>query len=82
MKYVIYELVQPSHLKEIEYEGYYPKTVMRSVLQVLDVSRVNEEHSTFEDAVKEIENNTEHLKHKSLTILPVIDISYDGSLIK
>jgi hypothetical protein len=80
MKYIIYEMVQPSHLKEIEPDGYYQKTIYRDVLQKLDVSDVEEEHSTMESAIAEIHNKKEQLKHLRLTIIPVLSISWDGEV--
>lgn len=29
MKYVIYEMVQPSQLKDVEQDGYYPRVIYR-----------------------------------------------------
>lgn len=38
MKYIIYKLVQPSHLKEIENGySYYQKTVYRDVLEKYEI---------------------------------------------
>ena len=68
MKYIIYEMVKPSHLKEIEPDGYYQKTIYRDVLQKLDVSGVEEEHLTLESAISEIHNKKEKLKHSYTTI--------------
>ena len=80
MKYIIYEMIQPSHLKEIEHDGYYQKTIYRDVLQKLDVSGVEEEHSTMESAIAEIHNKKDLLKHLQLTIIPVLSISWDGEV--
>ncbi len=75
MKYVIYEMVQPSHLKEIEQDGYYQKTIYRDILQRLDVRGVEEEHDSMEQAVAEINDKKEKLKYLKLTILPTISVS-------
>jgi len=80
MKYIIYEMVQPSHLKEIEPDGYHQKTIYRDVLQKLDVPQVEEEHATMEDAVAEIHNKKDFLKHLTLTIIPVFTINWDGEV--
>lgn len=73
-------MVQPSHLKEIETDGYHPKTIYRDVLQKLDVSGVEEEHSSMESAVAEIHKQKDKLKHFNLTILPVLSIYWDGEV--
>lgn len=73
-------MVQPSHLKEIDSDGYYPKTICRDVLQKLDVSGVEEEHSTMESAVTEIHNKKDLLKQLKLTIIPIICVSWDGEV--
>lgn len=80
MKYIIYEIVQPSHLKEIDNDDYFPKIVNRSVLQKLDVYDVEKEHSSMESAMLEIENKKKLLKNLTLTVIPVISISYDGQI--
>jgi len=80
MKYTIYEMIQPSHLKEIEPDGYYQKTIYRDVLQKLDVTGVEAEHTTMESAVAEINNKKDLLKHMNLTIIPVLSISWDGEV--
>ena len=80
MKYVIYEMVQPSHLREIKPDGYYQKTICRDVLQILDVNGVKTEHETFEMAISEIVSKKDKLKQMQLTIIPVISISWDGEL--
>jgi len=80
MKYIIYEMVQPSHLKEIESDGYYPETIYRDVLQKLNIPGVEERHSNMESAIAEIHNKKNLLKHLRLTIIPVIHISWDGEI--
>lgn len=73
-------MIQPSHLKEIEQDGYYQKTVYRDVLQKLDVSGVEEEHPTMESALAEIQNKKDLLKHLRMTIIPVLSVSCDGEV--
>lgn len=77
MKYIIHELVQPSHLKEIKEDGYYNKTVYRQVLERLDISGVEEVHDSIELAYAEIVSKKELLKHLKLTIIPIISIGWD-----
>lgn len=80
MKYVIYELVQPSHLKEIEEDGYHLKTVYRNVLQKLDIPRVESEHLSMQSAVAEITDKKDLLRHLELTVIPVFSISWNGEI--
>jgi|GEM_PF-3234736 len=82
MKYIIYQLVQPKHLKIIvkiiDEQGYYDKVVYRDVLEELDVPNVESEHNTMESAIEEIKNKCSKLENMRLTILPILSISYDG----
>jgi hypothetical protein len=73
-------MVKPSHLKEIEQDGYYPRAIYRSVLEDLNVSGVEEEHNSMESAIFEINQKKEKLKHLTLTILPVFNINYEGEI--
>lgn len=81
MKYIIYEMVQPSHLKEVKQEGYgYTKTIYRNVLEEIDYPYVESKHDSFDSAVAEITKNAEKLKNLELTIIPVISISWDAEI--
>lgn len=80
MKYIIYKMVQPSQLREIDTENYHPRTIYRNVLEELDVSGVEEEHNSMESAIFEINQKKEKLKHLTLTILPVFNINYEGEI--
>ena len=81
MKYKIYELVKPEHLQKKEVDGYDLKTITRSVLQEMDYSsHLDNDYSTIEEAVQAINQNIESVKYKELTILPVINVSWDGSV--
>lgn len=80
MKYTIYKMIKPSHLKEIEPDGYHQQTIYRDVLEKLDIFGVEEEHLTMESAITEIHNKKDLLKHLQLTIIPVLTISWDGEV--
>jgi len=80
MKYIIYELIQPSHLKESVQDGYYIKTVYRNVLEELDVPKVESKHDSMESALSEINSNKELLKHLTLTVLPILSINWEGDI--
>lgn len=77
MKYIIYE-VQPSILSGTEIDGYYNKQVNRNILIELDEHGINSRHQTFDSAESEIRCNAQLLKFKTLTILPIFDIDWDG----
>ena len=81
MRYTIYEMIKPSHLTEVELDGYYPKSIHRDVLQKLDIHGIEEEHPTMEAAIAEINAKKDQLKNLQLTIVPVISISWDGELV-
>ena len=81
MKYRIYKMVKPDNLREIEGDGYYPTTIYREVFERLDVPGVGEEHTTMESAIEEINNKKELLTNLSLTIMPIISISWDAEVI-
>ena len=76
MKYIIYKMVQPSCLVEIDGCGY----VHNKVLQKLDISGVDEEHPTMESAIAEIHNKKHLLKFMELTIIPVLEITWDEEI--
>jgi len=80
MKYIIYQMIYPDVLQKTVMDGYYLKDLERCVLQTLNESFVSEEHDSFESAVEEIKKNAEKLKSMSLTILPVINVNYEGKI--
>lgn len=74
-------MITPEHLQTVMQEGYgYTKTLYRNVLEKLDVSGVEAEHTTMESAIAEIHNKKELLKHLNMTILPVLSVSWDGEV--
>lgn len=81
MKYTIYEMIQPDHLKDIVRKAYgCTKTIYRDVLEKLDIDGVECEHLTLESAMSEIVNKKDKLKHLRLTIIPIVEVSFDGSI--
>jgi len=80
MKYIIYSLVQPEHLQKTIPDGYHYKQLVRSVLEELDETGIESKHDSMEAAVAEITKNAENLKYFKLTILPVINIDYEGKI--
>lgn len=80
MKYIIYEIVRPSHLAGLDDSGYNIRSVDRYVMERLDVHNVNEEHDTMENAIREINDKKENLKHLTLTVLPIFEVLWDGEI--
>lgn len=80
MRYIIYEMVQPEYLQRLDEEGYRQKVIKRHVLEKVDEPRMESEHPTMEAAIAEIHLNKERLKHKQLTIIPVLNIRWDGEV--
>lgn len=79
MKYKIYCLEAPDHLKSVEPDGYYMKTRYRHVLidvdDEVDIFQTNE-FDSMETALQFIEDNKEKLKGQKLTILPIVEVPY------
>ena len=73
-------MIQLDFLQKNEPDGYYIKTYRRDTLQLLDVPGVYSYHNTFEEAMKEISDNSKKLESKQITILPIIDIGWDGEM--
>ena len=61
-------------------DGHYLKILERNVLEILDEYGVEETHESFEGAVEEINKHAAKLKYKTLTILPIIRIDYEGEI--
>lgn len=80
MRYIIYEMVQPDCLKDVKENEYYGGIIHRHVLEKIDEPRMEAEHPTMEAAMYEIQLNKERLKHKQLTIIPVINVGWDGEV--
>ena len=82
MKYQIFELVGPQILHKYEPDGYHMKSTQGIVLQNVDINRFGfeEKHDSIDSAMNEIEKYSEDLKGKTLTIIPMIYINYDGEV--
>ena len=80
MKYVIYQLIQPDQLNSIDASDYRPTIIHRDFLEELNVPWVESTHQAFDSALNHIQLNADKLKHLKLTILPIIEISWDGSI--
>lgn len=80
MKYIIYQLVQPECLQKSELDGYYMKTITRSVLQRIDIHGVDSEHNSLELAMSEITDKCQLLKGLELTIIPIVSVRWDGTI--
>ena len=84
MNYQIFELVGPSVLHKYEPDGYHMKSTQGLVLQDVDIYRFGfeENHTSIESAMNEIEKYSDDLKSKTLTIIPIITIDYNGKVRK
>lgn len=80
MQYIIYLLETPDVLTRHEPDGYYMKTTYRNALVELDEYGIESRHDSMESAIQEIEKNAKKLEGSSLTILPVISISWNGEI--
>jgi hypothetical protein len=80
MQWIIYKMVQPDEMFEMKANGYYRENTDRNLLERLRIEGVVDEHPTFEMALSEIENQKHLLKTLRLTIIPVIDISFNGKI--
>lgn len=81
MKYIIYKLVNPSLLVRIDQSSYRDYNVERTVLEKLDIHGVEEQHSSMESAIEEIQKHSKELKGMNLTVLPVFAICWDGEIL-
>lgn len=84
MKYQIFELVEPQILRKYEPDGYHMKCIQGVVLQEVDIDRFGfeETHESIDSAMNEIEKYSDDLKSKTLTIIPIINIDYNGEVRK
>ena len=84
MKFQIFELIEPSILKKHEPDGYHMKSIQGIILQDVDINRYGFEeiHDSIDSAMNEIEKYSDDLKTKTLTIIPIINIDYDGEVNK
>jgi len=82
MKYKIYQLTEPKVLSEIDTSDYYPAEKKKTVLEELSSMPYDfsDEHTTVEDAYAEVVKYKEKFKHLTLTIIPVINIHWDGEI--
>ena len=82
MNYQIFELVEPSILHKYEPDGYHMKSIQGIILQNVDINRYGFEeiHDSIDLAINEIEKYSDDLKSKTLTIIPIINIDYDGEV--
>ena len=82
MKFQIFELVEPPILKKHEPDGYHMKSIQGIILQDVDIDRYGFEeiHDSIDLAINEIEKYSDDLKSKTLTIIPIINIDYDGEV--
>lgn len=76
MKYKIFELARPESLEHEDYFDYLNSIVEPYVLE--DVRGMpwdyEAEHDSFDSAKVEIDLHSKKLKHRTLTIIPIIEV--------
>lgn len=82
MKYKIFKLSTPDILIKTYRDGYDLETIENITLQELDFSGyiMNDEHNSIESAMEEIRKHKNELENTDLTILPIIEIDYNGEI--
>jgi hypothetical protein len=61
-------------------DGYYVKELVRNVLEELDEPMISSQHDSYDLAMQEIVKHKDKLKFKSLTILQIISVNYEGEI--
>lgn len=79
MKYRIYSLEYPDHLKEISHDGMGLKTISRAVIEHVTLNHTGE-YQKPEDAIADIKRNAEQLKHHEFILLPIISVDDNGNV--
>jgi len=74
MIYKIYEIKKKRTLNNIE--EYVDK------IKLVEIDMMIDKYSSFEEALQGIKENTKILTNKTLTILPIIYVNYEGGLMK
>lgn len=76
MKYKIFELVQPEKLEHGDYSDCLNAVVQPYVLEELTGMPwdYEAEHDSFDSAKVEIDLHSKKLKHRTLTIIPIIEV--------
>ncbi len=72
MIYKIYEIKKKRTLNNIE--EYVDK------IKLVEIDMMIDKYSSFEEALQGIKENTKILTNKTLTILPIIYVNYEGSI--
>lgn len=78
MNYKIYQLVGKS--KTVP-DGYYMSTVITYKLKEIYELDMKNDYASVDDAYDEIRKNKDKFESKVLTILPIIELDYHGSII-
>ena len=77
MSYKIYELIGK---EKHEPDGYNMKTITTYKLKEINEWEMQNSYINIQDAYKDIEKHKELLKSKILTILPIVNINWDGEI--
>jgi len=73
MTYQIFEMIPNSRL---ETDGWYTKTVVSYTLEQCEYP----DRYSLSEAEAYIKQNTDKFKYKKITILPVLEIDYNGDI--
>lgn len=77
MKYKIFELIGKDRLEQDE---YYTKTITSYKLEELDLGMKDNEFDSPEEAMNTIQNLATNFKCTKVSILPIIEIDYEGKV--
>ena len=80
MKFKIYQLAEPEILEIINKSGYELGVNQLMALEDFHNYDLDNSYDSFESAKEAIEKNAKNLKHKTLIVLPVFNISYNGEI--
>lgn len=81
MKYKVYELVKPEMLKRIEHEGYDKVTKELITLEEVTYSSgLDYSYNSELEAMTDIRDNKDRLKHKDLVIMPIVSVNWNGEI--
>jgi hypothetical protein len=81
MKYKIFEMVEPEVLQKIDRDGWCNSVISLTVLKDMESGSVlDNRYNSFDEAMADIRNNSNKNKFKKFTIMPVIEIDWDGTI--
>lgn len=73
-------MISPDIFVRKEMVDHYLETFYQYVLEEIKVNGVKSRHEFVDSALSEIKLHGKELSNRKLTILPVIDIDYEGKI--